>query len=263
MPKRTIDDPKVVSREEWLVARRELLAREKQLTREHDKVREQRLQLPWVKIEKNYVFDGPNGKESLADLFQGRSQLVVRHFMFGPEWQEGCFGCSFASDHVDGALVHLENKDITYAAVSRAPYPAIAAFRQRMGWNFHWVSSFASDFNYDFHASLSPEEIAQGKAEFNFELRDSNPQGEEMSGLSVFYKNPSGEIFHTYSCYARGDEGGVTTYFYVDLTPKGRDENGPTFCLADWVRHHDRYGTPQPSAPAANLIQLDAAAKKA
>jgi len=233
--------PKIVARDEWLVARKELLAREKQLTRAYDAVCALRRELPWVKVEKKYIFEGPKGKVTLAELFDGRSQLIVRHFMFGPGWKEGCVGCWFASDHVDGARVHLEHHDVTYVAISRAPWPEIEAFKKRMGWTFPWVSSFGSDFNYDYHVSFTPEELAQKKSFYNFDLRDLPYTIEEGSGLSVFFKDASGDIFHTYSCHARGDEGGLTTYFYLDLTPRGRDENGPTYSLADWVRHRDRY----------------------
>jgi predicted dithiol-disulfide oxidoreductase (DUF899 family) len=246
--------PKVVSREEWLGARRELLAREKRLTREYDAVCSQRRELPWVKVETDYVFDGPKGKERLADLFQGRSQLIVKHFMFGPGWKEGCVGCSFGSDHVGGTLVHLEHHDVTFVAVSRAPFAELEAFRKRMGWQFHWVSSFESDFNYDYHVSFREEELAQGKAFHNFEVRELQYKVEETAGLSVFYKDAAGDIFHTYSCHARGDEGGLTTYFYLDLTPKGRDENGPTFTLGDWVRHHDRYEAGGHVAPSGRYV---------
>jgi predicted dithiol-disulfide oxidoreductase (DUF899 family) len=250
----TLEKPKVVTRAEWLAARQELLAKEKKLTRDYDAVRALRRELPWIKIEKNYVFDGPNGKETLADLFAGRSQLIVRHFMFGPGWKEGCVGCSFASDHADATLVHLEHHDVTYVAVSRAPIAEIEPFRNRMGWKFKWLSSSANDFNYDFHVAFRSEELTQGKVFYNFEIRDLPFNLEEMSGLSVFYKNPEGEIFHTYSCYGRGDEGGLTTYFYLDLTPKGRDENGPTFSLADWVRHHDRYESGGYVAPTGRYV---------
>jgi predicted dithiol-disulfide oxidoreductase (DUF899 family) len=246
--------PKVVTREEWLAARRELLAREKRLTREYDAVCAQRRELPWVKVEKNYSFDGPKGKQTLADLFQGRSQLIIKHFMFGPGWKEGCVGCSFGSDHVGGALVHLEHHDVTFVAVSRAPFAEIEEFRKRMCWQFHWVSSFASDFNYDYHVSFTEEELAQGKAFYNFELRELRYKVEETAGLSIFYKDAAGDIFHTYSCHARGDEGGLTTYFYLDLTPKGRDENGPTFTLGDWVRHHDRYDAGGHVAPSGRYV---------
>ncbi|HTY84422.1 MAG TPA: thioredoxin family protein [Silvibacterium sp.] len=249
-----VEKARVVSGEEWLAARRDLLAREKQLTREYDAVRALRRELPWVKVEKNYVFDGPNGKETLSDLFAGRSQLIVRHFMFGPGWKEGCVGCSFASDHVDGALVHLQHHDVTYVAVSRAPFTEIEGFRQRMGWSFKWLSSFNSEFNYDYHVSFAQEEIAQGKVFYNFEMRDLPFNIDEMSGVSVFVKDGSGDIFHTYSCHARGDEGGLTTYFYLDLTPRGRDENGPTYTLADWVRHHDRYEAGGHVAPSGRYV---------
>lgn len=231
--------PDVVSREEWLSARQVLLAEEKALTRQHDAVAAARRALPWVRIEKGYVFDTPGGKRTLAEIFDGRSQLIVRHFMFGPEWEEGCVGCSYASDHVDGALVHLQNHDVTYVAVSRAPLEKIEAFRKRMGWGFPWFSSHASDFNYDFQASFTKEDIAKGEVFYNYRMTDAVM--DELSGISVFYKNADGQIFHTYSTYGRGDEGGLTTYFYLDLTPKGRDETGRGN-LMDWVRHHDRYG---------------------
>ena len=232
---------KVVSRDEWLGARQALLAQEKQLTHHLDQIRTLRQALPWVRVEKNYVFDGPTGKETLADLFSGRSQLIVRHFMFGPGWEEGCVGCSFASDHVGGALVHLEHHDVTYVAVSRAPLPEIESFRRRMRWTFKWVSSFGNDFNYDYHVSFTNAEVSLGKVFYNFDTRAVPVPPEELSGVSVFYKDDSGDVFHTYSCYARGDEGGLTAYFYLDLTPNGRNESGPQHNLADWVRHHDRY----------------------
>lgn len=250
----TMEKRKVVSRDQWLAARRDLLAREKQLTRELDAVRALRRELPWVKVEKPYTFDGPEGKQTLADLFDGRSQLIVRHFMFGPGWKEGCVGCSFASDHAEAALVHLEHHDVAYVAVSRAPLNEIEAFRRRMGWSFNWVSSFGTDFNYDFHVAFTEEEIARGKVFYNFEVRDLPFNTEDMSGVSVFAKDATGDIFHTYSCYARGDEGGLTTYFYLDLTPKGRDENGPTHSLADWVRHHDRYEAGGHVAPTGRFV---------
>ena len=258
-----MEKPKVVSRDEWLAARKELLAREKQFTREYDAIRALRRELPWVKVEQHYVFEGPNGKESLADLFDGRSQLIIRHFMFGPGWKEGCVGCSFASDHIGGALVHLEHHNVTYVAVSRAPLTEIESFKKRMGWSFKWVSWFETDFNYDYHVSFRKEEIAQGKVFYNFEMRDLPFNIEEMSGLSVFYRDISGDIFHTYSCHARGDEGGLTAYFYLDLTPKGRDENGPTYTLADWVRHHDRYEAGGHVAPSGRYVAPPAAGEVA
>jgi predicted dithiol-disulfide oxidoreductase (DUF899 family) len=233
--------PTVVSRDDWLVARRALLVKEKQLTRAYDELCALRRQLPWVRVDKEYRFDGPNGTESLGDLFGGRSQLIIRHFMFGPGWKEGCVGCSFASDHVGGALVHLEHHDVTYVAVSRAPLADIEAFKNRMGWIFKWVSSSGSDFNYDFHVSFREDEVSHGRVFYNFERRVLPFVTDELSGVSVFYRDPTGDIYHTYSCFARGDEGGLTTYFYLDLTPNGRNETGPHHNLGDWVRHHDRY----------------------
>lgn len=236
----TIMRPRVVSREEWTLARKELLAKEKELTRQRDAISAARRALPWVKVEKEYVFNGLDGQEKLADLFGGRTQLVVSHFMFGPGWKEGCVGCSFRSDHVDGALVHLEHHDVSFAAISRATLTEIEAFRKRMDWDFKWLSSYGSDFNYDYHVSFTKEEIATGKVYYNYETRDF--LSEELSGISVFYKDESGDIFHTYSTYARGDEMLDTSYMYLDLTPKGRNETGPNHNLTDWVRHHDRYG---------------------
>jgi len=229
----------IVSREQWLAAREQLLTEEKELTRLRDKVNASRRAMPWVDVEKSYVFDGPNGRETLAELFAGRSQLVVRHFMFGPGWEAGCVGCSFLADHLDGALVHLEHHDVTVVVVSRAPFAEIEAFRQRMGWRFKWVSSHGSDFNYDYHVSFTPEEIASGRAQYNYQLTDRI--GEEMPGTSVFHKDADGTIVHTYSAYARGNEAMLGTYSILDLTPNGRNETGPNHNLTDWVRLHDRY----------------------
>ena len=237
-----IERPKVVSRAEWLSARTELLLKEKQLTRQRDEVDRHRRELPWVKVEKNYFFDGPNGQHTLADLFAGRSQLIVSHFMLGPGWKEGCVGCSFRSDHVEGALVHLEHHDVSLVTISRAPFAEIEAFKKRMGWRFRWLSSYGSDFNYDYHVSSTKEEAATGKVYYNYESRPF--VSEELSGLSVFYKDENGQVFHTYSTYGRGDEMVDTTYMYLDHTPKGRNETGPHFNLGDWVRHHDRYDAP-------------------
>lgn len=172
-------------------------------------------------------------------MFAGRSQLIVQHFMFAPGWNEGCIGCSFKSDHVDGALPHLEHHDVSFVSVSQAPFAKIEVFRKRMGWNFRWLSSYGSDFNYDFNVSFTPEQAAAGQVFYNYEMRPY--ESEELSGNSVFYRNEAGEIFHTYSTYGRGDEMVDTAYMYLDLTPKGRNENGPRFNLMDWVRHHDRY----------------------
>ena len=231
---------KVVSSEEWLEARKAHLAREKEFTRQRDELSRQRRELPWVKVGKNYVFDGPKGRETLTDLFGGRSQLVVYHFMFGPGWEEGCPYCSFLVDHVDGALVHLAQRDVTLVVVSRAHLHEIEAFKKRMGWLFKWVSSFGSDFNYDYHVSFTKDDMAKGKVYYNYEMQEF--VSEELFGISVFHKDGTGDIFHTYSSYARGGDILVGAYNYLDLTPKGRDETGPNHNLTDWVRHHDRYG---------------------
>ena len=228
----------IVSRDEWLAARKALLAKEKEFTRLRDSLNAERRALPWVKVDKQYMFDTPDGQRALGELFAGRSQLVTKHFMFGPDWTDGCVGCSFEMDHVAGALVHLEHHDVSYVVVSRAPLEKLEAFKRRMGWRFRWVSSYGSDFNYDFHVSFSPEEVASGKAYYNYELRDVGI--DELSGRSVFYRDEAGDIFHTYSSYARGGELFLGSYAVLDITPKGRDEttNGN---LTDWVRHHDRY----------------------
>ena len=228
----------IVSRDEWIAARKELLQKEKDFTHLRDRLNADRRALPWVKVEKEYLFDTPNGRQSLGDLFDGRSQLVTKHFMYGPDWTDGCVGCSFEMDHIEGALVHLEHHDVSYVLVSRAPLAKIEAFRQRMGWRFRWVSSYGSDFNYDFHVSFTPEQVASGKAYYNYELRDVGI--DELSGRSVFYRDEAGDIFHTYSSYARGGELFLGSYAVLDITPKGRDEtiNGN---MTDWVRHHDRY----------------------
>lgn len=230
----------VVSREQWLAQRRELLRKEKELTRLQDQLAAERRALPWVRIDKNYVFDTPGGKVSLAELFGGRSQLVVYHFMFGPDWQEGCPSCSYVSDHIDAALPHLAARDVTVTMVSRAPLAKIDAFKKRMGWRFPWVSSHTSDFNRDFHVSFTAEEMARGKVDYNYTLQEF--PSEEAPGLSVFHRNDAGEIFHTYSTYGRGLEVLLGTYMMLDLVPKGRDEEGLEFSMA-WVRYHDRYGT--------------------
>lgn len=230
---------KVVSRAEWIEARKAHLAKEKELTHQRDELSRQRRELPWVKVEKNYVFDGPEGKETLADLFGGRSQLIVYHFMFGPGWEEGCPSCSLLADHIDGAVVHLAHRDVTLLAVSRAPLPQIEAFKKRMGWRFKWVSSNGNDFNFDYHVSFTKDEVAQHKMYYNYETREF--PSEEGPGASVFYKDGNGDIFHTYSTYARGAEPLLGAYNYLDLAPKGRDEDALTFTMS-WVRHHDRYG---------------------
>jgi predicted dithiol-disulfide oxidoreductase (DUF899 family) len=234
-----MEQHRIVSQAEWIEARKAHLAREKELTRQMDRLREERRQLPWVRVEKTYVFDGPDGKVTLADLFQGRSQLIVQHFMFGPGWKEGCIGCSFAADHVDAARQHFEQKDVSFAAVARAPYPELAAFRKRMGWDFLFVSSHGSDFNYDYGVSFTPEQLASGQAMYNY--RPEKFDGEDQPGVSAFFKNDKGEIFHTYSAYARGDEATIGAYAYLDLAPLGRNETGPNGNLGDWVKLHDKY----------------------
>ena len=231
---------RVVSQDEWLAARKQLLIKEKELTRLRDQLSAERRELPWVKVQKPYVFDGPDGKETLADLFAGRSQLIVYHFMFAPGWEEGCRSCSFLADHIDGALVHLAHRDVTLLAVSRAPLPQLEAFKKRMGWRFKWVSSYGSDFNSDYHVSFTKDDIAKGQTYYNYEVRASPSEG-EAPGTSVFYQDETGDIFHTYSSYARGGDMLIGAYNYLDLVPKGRDEDALAFTMA-WVRHHDRYG---------------------
>jgi predicted dithiol-disulfide oxidoreductase (DUF899 family) len=231
---------KVVSPAEWLAARKQFLIKEKEFTKLRDELSRQRRELPWEKVEKQYVFDAPGGKQTLADLFAGKSQLIIYHFMFGPEWQEGCPSCSFTMDHVDGALVHLAQRDVAFAAISRAPLPKIEAFKKRLGWRFSWVSSDANDFNFDYHVSFTKEEKAKGKVYYNYELTEF--PSEEAPGISVFYKDDRGNIFHTYSSFGRGTDILVGAYNYLDLTPKGRDEDSLPFTMA-WLRHHDRYDT--------------------
>ncbi|HUE20623.1 MAG TPA: thioredoxin family protein [Bryobacteraceae bacterium] len=228
----------IVSPAEWLAARKEHLAKEKEFTRLRDELSRQRRDLPWEKVEKPYVFEGPHGKETLAELFETRSQLIVYHFMLGPGWKEGCQSCSFLADHFDGAAVHLANRDVTLAVVSRAPRAEIEAFQKRMGWRFKWVSSFGSDFNYDFHVSFTKDEMAKGQVYYNYGVGPF--PSEEAPGASVFYKDGNGDIFHTYSTYGRGLDILVGAYNFLDLAPKGRDEDGLAFTMA-WVRHHDRY----------------------
>jgi predicted dithiol-disulfide oxidoreductase (DUF899 family) len=228
----------VLSHEGWIEARRELLSREKEFTRLRDEVSRARRALPWEKVEKSYVFDGPDGPQTLSDLFRGRSQLVVYHFMFAPEWDEGCPHCSFWADSFDGTDVHLAHRDVTFVAISRAPLERIEPFRKRMGWSFRWLSSAGSDFNHDFSASFTPEEISEGRDFYNY-----TPAGAGMpdrEGASVFARDEEGAVFHTYSCYARGIDLLNTAYNILDLVPKGRDEDGLEFTQA-WVRHHDRY----------------------
>jgi predicted dithiol-disulfide oxidoreductase (DUF899 family) len=227
----------VVSPEQWLVARQELLAKEKAFTRLRDDLSRERRQLPWVKVDRPYVFDGPQGKETLAELFDGRSQLVVYHFMFAPNWEAGCRHCSFWADNFDRIVVHLKQRDVTMVAISRAPYPKLAAYEKRMGWSFKWVSSGETNFNFDYRASFTPQELAAKSGLFNFTVQD--PHESDREGVSVFYKDAAGSVFHTYSAYARGIDLFNTAYNYLDIVPKGRDEGdrGPY-----WVRRHDEYG---------------------
>jgi predicted dithiol-disulfide oxidoreductase (DUF899 family) len=231
---------RIVSRGEWLEARRQLLSKEKELTRLRDQLSAERRALPWTKVEKEYVFDGPSGKVTLADLFGGRSQLFVKHFMLGPGQVGQCVGCSFEVDHVEGVLVHLENHDVSYVVVARAPIEEIEAVRKRMGWRFTWVSSFNNDFNYDFNVSFTPAELAAKRAYYNFRYTD--PGLADLSGDSVFFKDEAGTIFHTYSTFGRGGEEFLGAYRILDVMPKGRNENGPYHSLADWVRPRTMYG---------------------
>lgn len=238
---------KVVSREEWTKARKALLAKEKALTRQRDALNRERLELPWVRVEKHYVFESRTGKKALADLFDGRSQLIVKHFMLGPDWQEGCVGCSFGADHLGGPLTHLIHHDITIVAVSRAPLEKIESYRKRMGWDFTWVSSAGSDFNFDYHVSFTPEELANKAAYYNYETID--PGVDELPGFSVFYKNEQGEVFHTYSTFARGSEAMSNSFAYMDIAPKGRNEP-PGGNFSAWARRHDSYEDDGRSKPA-------------
>src|SRR3982074_1852114 len=232
-----MEDREIVSEADWLVARKDLLTREKEFSRQRDALSAARHSLPWVKIDKKYVFAGPKGKETLAELFDGRSQLIVYHFMFGPDWEEGCKSCSYLADHFDGANWHLPNRDVTFVAVSRAPLAEIEPYKKHLGWRFKWLSSHGSDFNFAYHLSATEDEKAKGKMFYNYKMDEL--MSDEMPGLSVFYKNENGEVFHTYSTYARGLDMLVGTYNFLDLVPKGRDENSDS--TMDWVRRHDRY----------------------
>jgi predicted dithiol-disulfide oxidoreductase (DUF899 family) len=236
----------VVSHERWIAARKKFLAREKELTHLRDQIANERREMPWEHVEKNYVFDTPDGRRSLADLFDGRSQLMVQHFMFGPGWEQGCPSCSFMADHTAGMQIHLEHRDVTFVAISRATLAEIERFRSRMGWQFRWVSSNSNDFNYDFHVSFTPEERAKANGEVYYNYGVTEFPAEEAPGISLFYKNDAGEIFHTYSTFGRGVEVMMGTYNMLDLAPKGRDEDDGPYKM-NWVRHHDRY-EPAPSA---------------
>lgn len=227
----------VVSREEWLEARKALLASEKEQTKLRDRIRQQRLDMPWVKLDKTYRFDTPEGSKSLADLFDGRSQLIVYHFMFGPDWDAGCPGCSFFADHVDGMLVHLNHHDVTLVSVARAPLEKIEAYKRRMGWKFPFVSSFGSDFNFDFHVSFTPEELASGAVHYNYRETPRDEAHDELPGMSCFYRDETGAIYHTYSNYARGGEEMLGTMMTLDFAPLGRNE-GSTM---DFIKRNDEY----------------------
>ena len=241
MPKiktaRGIENRKVVSQKEWVVACKKLLVEEKKFSKLRDKMNLQRRKLPWVKIEKDYVFDGPTGKVTLSDLFDGKSQLIVYHFMFGPGWKDGCPHCSFWADHYDSVNFHIGQRDTTFAVVSRAPWKEIAPFKKRMGWKFDWVSSSDTDFNFDFNVSFTPEQIKNRTAIYNFAPLDMDI--DEREGVSAFYKDKNGDIYRTYSSYARGIDLMNTTYNFVDLTAKGRDEKPGA--AQDWVRYKDEY----------------------
>ena len=226
------------SREEWLRARRELLEQEKEHTRRGDELAQKLRELPWVKVEKNYVFRSPQGEESLGDLFGGRGQLIVYHFMFDPEWEEGCKSCSFMADHFEPAAVHLSHRDTALVAVSRAPLKKLEAYRERMGWSFRWASSFENSFNRDFQVSFTPEELDSGEMTYNFR-RQSFPST-EAPGLSVFARGDDGAVYHTYSCYGRGLDRFLTAYGFLDVVPKGRDEDGLSYPM-EWIRRRDQY----------------------
>ena len=226
----------VVSRAQWIAARTAFLAKEKEFTRLRDQLNQQRRDLPWEAVTKNYVFEGPDGRQTLGDLFEGRSQLIVYHFMFGPDWEAGCPHCSFWADNFDPIVVHLNQRDVTMVAISRAPYRKITQYKERMGWSFKWLSSADTDFNFDFQASFRPEDLEKGIVFYNFkEQEETNP---EREGASVFYRDASGKIFHTYSTYARGIDLVNTAYNYLDLVPKGRDEGSRS---QFWVRRRDEY----------------------
>jgi predicted dithiol-disulfide oxidoreductase (DUF899 family) len=235
----TLSAPKVVSHEEWLKARLDLLAAEKEFTRQRDALTRRRMAMPWERVEKSYRFEGPKGGLSLADLFDGRSQLVVYHFMFGPDWEEGCPSCSFWADTFNGIPIHLNHRDVTFTAVSRAPLAKLEAYKKRLGWSFPWVSSHGSDFNRGYNVSFASEEL-QKPVFLNYKMRKLAADADEWPGISVFFKDETGTIFHTYSCYWRGIDMVNSAYQFLDLVPKGRDEDGLDFSMA-WVCRHDEY----------------------
>lgn len=235
---RNLDNHRIVSKDEWLAARSALLKKEKEFTVLRDKLGQQQRDMPWVSVDKEYLFVGPNGKQTLSDLFDGRTQLIVYHFMYDPNWDAGCPSCSFWADNFNGIVVHLNQRDVTMIAVSRAPYSKIEEYKKRMGWNFKWVSSYDNDFNFDYHVSFTPKELSEKKAFYNYNLQDTHSP--EREGVSVFNKDTAGHVFHTYSAYARGIDVLNVAYHYLDLVPKGRDEDGHEFAQF-WVRRHDEY----------------------
>ncbi len=243
-------DHKVVSHDQWLEARRSLLVKEKEFTRLREELSQARRELPWEAVSKDYVFEGPNGKRSLSVLFEGRSQLIVYHFMFGPDWDAGCPHCSFWADNFNGVIVHLNQRDVTMVAVSHAPYSKLAAYQKRMGWTFKWYSSHGADFNFDYQVSFTPAELASKKALYNF--GGQAPGVGEREGISVFYKDDAGRLFHTYSTYARGIDIANTAYNYLDMVPKGRDEQGRG---QYWVRRHDEYAAGVPTDKVFTSLQ--------
>jgi predicted dithiol-disulfide oxidoreductase (DUF899 family) len=230
----------VVAEAEWRTSRIALLAKEKALSRLRDEVSAERRNLPWVRVETDYRFDAAEGTVTLPDLFDGRSQLIVYHFMFAPDWAEGCKSCSFLADHIDGANLHLAHHDVTLIAVARAPIEKLLAYRERMGWRFRWVSSARTTFNRDYHVSFTAEDLAAGPTTYNYEVRPQQTQG-ESPGVSVFFNDADGQVFHTYSSYARGGDLLIGAYNYLDLTPKGRNETGAHHNMEDWVQRHDEY----------------------
>ena len=231
--------PRIVSHAQWLQARHDLLSKEKEFTRARDTLSRERRELPWERVEKSYVFTGPDGRESLEALFAGKGQLIVYHFMFDPGWEAGCKSCSFWADNFNGVDVHLKHRDVTLLAVSRAAFAKIAVYRKRMGWSFKWVSSLDSDFNYDFGVSFTPDQLAQGEAIYNY--GSAKPFGPEAVGISVFCRDGAGSVFHTYSCYSRGVDMLNGAYHYLDLTPAGRGEGARGEPNQAWVCRHDEY----------------------
>ena len=244
----TIENPRIVTETEWIAARKQLLVKEKELTRQRDAVAAERQKLPWVKIERKYVFDTAAGEKTLAELFSGKSQLAIYHFMLGPDWEQGCPSCSLLADHFDNLAIHLAQRDVRFMIASRAPLAKIADFKKRMGWKFPWVSSFQSAFNFDFQVSV-PKEDAEKEHVYNYVL--TKFPSEERPGMSIFYRNANGDVFHTYSVYGRGLEDFMSVYAILDRVPKGRDEAGLSHGMA-WVRHHDRY-------PESNVIGVKSA----